>query len=175
MKQDLTVKGATGYEHANTSVKSYVDEFRKNEVICVSLKKLNSYKTELLKECKDSEILEAQKAVDEAKKRLDKLTTNYVLSDSLYLNLQTECLRSAVSEFSRTHNINNFFTWFDTNDKDKQVEIIDTVQKLGSKVSDLHKSFAKGAKVARKKKESIEDLKAQMLELQKKLAEAQKA
>ena len=97
-----------------------------------------------------------------------------MLADTAYCNLQTECVRTAVSEFSRTHNLPNFFSWFDNNGKDKQTSIIDSLQRLGSKLSDLHHKFADGAKVARKKTESITDLQKQIAELQAKLAEAQK-
>lgn len=116
----------------------------------------------------------AKKELESARAKYNKLATKYVLSDTSYCNLQTECVRTAVREFSRTHNLPNFFAWFDNNGKDKQTSIIDSLQRLGSKLSDLHHKFADGEKVARKKTESITDLQKQIAELQAKLAEAQK-
>ena len=101
--------------------------------------------------------------------------TKYVLSDESYCNLQTECVRSAVREYSRKHKLPNFFAWFDNNGKDKQTTIIDSLQSLGSKLCALHHSFASGAKVAKKKSESITDLRKQLAELQAKLEAAQKS
>lgn len=136
------------------------------------LSALNQYKSELLTNCKDSGYLEAKKAFEAAKAALKKLENKVILGNELYLNLQTECVRTAVSEFSHTHKLAAFFAWFDNNGKDEQTAIIDTPQKLGSKLKALHDSFASGSKVARKKKASVDELQAQILELQKKLAEA---
>ena len=97
-----------------------------------------------------------------------------MLSDESYCNLQTEVVRSAVSEFSRKHKLPNFFTWFDNNGKDKQTTIIDSLQRLGSKLCSLHQAFSSGAKVAKKKSESITALRKPLAELQAKLAAAQK-
>lgn len=155
--------------------KKYVAEISANENVVLSLSALNQYKSELLTNCKDSEYLEAKKAFEAAKAALKKLENKVILGNELYLNLQTECVRTAVSEFSHTHKLPNFFAWFDKNGKDEQTKIIDTPQKLGSKLKDLHDSFAAGSKVARKKKASVDELQAQILELQKKLAEAQGA
>lgn len=135
---------------------------------------LNSYRKKLLSETTDSGLVAAKKELENARAKYNKLATEYVLADTAYCNLQTECVRTAVSEFSRTHNLPNFFSWFDNNGKDKQTSIIDSLQRLGSKLSDLHHKFADGAKVARKKTESITDLQKQIAELQAKLAEAQK-
>ena len=139
-----------------------------------SLDVLNSYRKKLLSETTDSELIAAKKELESARAKYNKLATKYVLADTAYCNLQTECVRAAVSEFSRTHNLPNFFAWFDNNGKDKQTNIIDSLQRLGSKLADLHHKFADGAKVARKKSESISDLQKQIAELQAKLAAAQK-
>lgn len=167
-------KGAQGYEHTSTKVAAYVSECKKSAVLSQSLEVLNSYRKKLLSECNDKEIIEAKKVLETARANYNKLATKYVLSDSSYCNLQTECVRTAVSEFSRTHNLPNFFTWFDNNGKDKQTSIIDSLQRLGSKLSDLHHKFVGGAKVAKKKSETITDLQKQIAELQAKLAAAQK-
>lgn len=167
-------KGAQGYEHASTKVASYVIECKKSVVLSQSLEVLNSYRKKLLSECNDKEIVEAKKALETARANYNKLATKYVLSDTDYCNLQTECVRAAVSEFSRTHNLPNFFAWFDNNGKDKQTNIIDSLQRLGSKLSDLHRKFVGGAKVAKKKSETITDLQKQIADLQAKLAATQK-
>ena len=171
---DKEIKGATGYEHMSTKVATYVSECKKSVVLAQSLDVLNSYRKKLLSECTDSELVTAKKELEEARVKYNKLATNYVLSDSAYCNLQTECVRAAVSEFSRNHNLPNFFAWFDNNGKDKQTSIIDSLQRLGSKLSDLHHKFVGGAKVAKKKAESISDLQKQIAELQAKLSAAQK-
>jgi hypothetical protein len=172
--KELSVKCAQGYEHTSTKVASYVAECKGSAVLAQSLEVLNSYRKKLLSECKDSEVVSAKKELEVAKERYNKLATKYVLSDESYCNLQTECVRSAVSEFSRSHKLPNFFAWFDSNGKDKQTTIIDSLQRLGSKLCSLHQSFASGAKVAKKKSESIADLQKQIAELQAKLAAAQK-
>ena len=174
MKEDLTEKGAQGYEHTSTKVASYVSECKKSAALAQSLDVLNSYRKKLLSETTDSELLSAKKELDSARAKYKKLATNYVLSDESYCNLQTEVVRSAVSEYSKKHNLPNFFAWFDNNGKDKQTSIIDSLQRLGSKLCALHQSFASGAKVAKKKSESISDLQKQIAELQAKLAAAQK-
>ena len=73
-----------------------------------------------------------------------------------------------MSEYSKKHKLPNFFVWFDNNNKDVQTTIIDSLQRLGSKLCALHQSFASGAKVAKKKSESISDLQKQIAELQAK-------
>lgn len=171
---NLEEKGTKGYEHASTKVASYVTECKGSEVLAQSLEVLNSYRKKLLSECKDNEVIEAKKALDVARAKYNKLATNYVLSDESYCNLQTEVVRSAVREYSRKHKLTNFFTWFDNNGKDKQTTIIDSLQRLGSKLCALHQAFASGAKVAKKKSESISDLRKQLEELQAKLEAAQK-
>ena len=172
--KELEVKGAIGYDHTSAKVATYVSECKKSAVLAQSLDVLNSYRKKLLSECTDSEIVSAKKELEAARTKYNKLATKYVLSDTAYCNLQTECVRTAVSEFSRTHNLPAFFAWFDTNGKDKQTSIIDSLQRLGSKLSDLHHKFVGGAKVAKKKAETITDLQAQIAELQAKLAAAQK-
>lgn len=172
--KELLEKGAQGYEHASTKVASYVNECKGSAVLAQSLEVLNSYRKKLLSECKDNEVVSAKKELDAARERYNKLATRYVLSDESYCNLQTECVRSAVREFSRKHKLPNFFTWFDSNGKDVQTTIIDSLQRLGSKLCALHQTFASGAKVAKKKSESISDLQKQIAELQAKLAAAQK-
>lgn len=172
--KELSVKGAQGYEHASTKVASYVTECKGSAVLAQSLKVLNSYRKKLLSECTDSEVVSAKKELEKARAKYNKLATNYVLSDESYCNLQTECVRSAVSEFSRKHKLPNFFAWFDNNNKDVQTTIIDSLQRLGSKLCSLHQAFSSGAKVAKRKSESITDLQKQIAELQAKLAEAQK-
>ena len=102
--------------------------------------------------------------------KYNKLATAYVLGDESYSNLQTECVRAAVSEFSHTHNIPRFFQWFNDNGKDEQTTIIDSVQRLGSKLAALHTSFASGSKVARKQKANEEDLTERIAQLQAELA-----
>ena len=172
--KELSEKGALGYEHASTKVASYVTECKSSEVLSQSLEVLNSYRKKLLSECKDNDVIEAKKALESARAKYNKLATKYVLSDESYCNLQTECVRSAVREYSRKHKLPNFFTWFDTNGKDVQTTIIDSLQRLGSKLCSLHQAFASGAKVAKKKSESTSDLRKQLEELQAKLEAAQK-
>lgn len=172
--KELSEKGAQGYEHVSTKVASYVTECKGSAVLAQSLDVLNSYRKKLLSECTDKDIIEAKKALESARAKYNKLATNYVLSDESYCNLQTEVVRSAVSEFSRKHKFPNFFKWFDDNGKDKQTTIIDSLQRLGSKLCALHQAFASGAKVAKKKSESISDLRKQLEELQAKLEAAQK-
>lgn len=172
--KDLEMKGAQGYEHVSTKVVSYVNECKGSAVLVQSLEVLNSYRKKLLSECKDSEVVSAKKELEIARAKYNKLATNYVLSDESYCNLQTECVRSAVSEFSRRHKLPSFFKWFDDNGKDTQTSIIDSLQRLGSKLCSLHQAFASGAKVAKKKSESITDLQKQIAELQARLAAAQK-
>ena len=174
MKEDLNVKGAQGYEHTSTKVASYVTECKKSATLAQCLDVLNSYRKKLLSETTNSDLVAAKKELESARAKYNKLATKYVLSDESYCNLQTEVVRSAVSEFSRTHNLPNFFAWFDNNGKDKQTSIIDSLQRLGSKLCALHQAFASGAKVAKKKSESISDLQKQIAELQAKLAAAQK-
>lgn len=172
--EELSVRGAQGYEHVSTKVASYVAECQGSAVLVKSLRVLNSYRKKLLSECTDSEVVSAKKELDRARARYNKLATNYVLSDESYCNLQTECVRSAVSEFSHKRRLPNFFAWFDNNNKDVQTTIIDSLQRLGSKLCSLHQAFSSGARVARRKSESISDLQKQIAELQAKLAEAQK-
>ena len=174
MEKDLTVKGAQGYEHTNTKVASYVTECKKSATLAKCLDVLNSYRKKLLSECNNKEVVEARKALEVARANYNKLATKYVLSDSDYCNLQTEVVRSAVSEYAKKHKLPNFFAWFDNNNKDVQTNIIDSLQRLGSKLCALHQSFASGAQVAKKKSESITDLRKQLAELQAKLAAAQK-
>ena len=168
------IKGAQGYEHTSTKVAAYVSECKKSAVLSQSLEVLNSYRKKLLSETTDSGLVAAKKELENARAKYNKLATEYVLADTAYCNLQTECVRTAVSEFSRTHNLPNFFSWFDNNGKDKQTSIIDSLQRLGSKLCSLHQAFSSGAKVAKKKSESITDLQKQIAELQAKLAAAQK-
>ena len=171
---DKETKGAQGYEHTSTKVASYVSECKKSVVLSQSLDVLNSYRKKLLSEATDSELVKAKKELEAARAKYNKLATNYVLSDTAYCNLQTEVVRSAVSEYSKKHKLPNFFAWFDNNNKDVQTTIIDSLQRLGSKLCALHQAFASGAKVAKKKSESISDLQKQIAELQAKLAAAQK-
>ena len=172
--KELSEKGAIGYEHASTKVASYVKECKGSAVLEQSLEVLNSYRKKLLSECTDKEVVEAKKALEIARAKYNKLATNYVLSDESYCNLQTEVVRSAVSEFSRRHKLPNFFKWFDDNGKDNQTSIIDSLQRLGSKLCALHQAFSSGAKVAKKKSESITDLQKRIAELQAKLEAAKK-
>jgi hypothetical protein len=174
MKEDLTVKGAQGYEHVSTKVASYVTECKSSATLSQCLEVLNSYRKKLLSECTNNEVVEAKKALDNARANYNKLATKYVLSDSDYCNLQTEVVRSAVSEYSKKHKLPNFFAWFDNNNKDVQTTIIDSLQRLGSKLCALHQAFASGNKVAKKKSETISDLQKQIADLQAKLAAAQK-
>lgn len=174
MKEDLTAKGAQGYEHGSTKVAAYVKECKESAILVESLETLNDYRKKLLSECNNKEVIEARKALEVARANYNKLATKYVLSYSDYCNLQTEVVRSAVSEYSKKHKLPNFFVWFDNNNKDVQTTIIDSLQRLGSKLCALHQSFASGAKVAKKKSESISDLQKQIAELQAKLAAAQK-
>ena len=174
MKEDLTVKGAQGYEHVSTKVASYVTECKSSATLSQCLEVLNSYRKKLLSECTNNEVVEAKKALDNARANYNKLATKYVLSDSDYCNLQTEVVRSAVSEYSKKHKLPNFFAWFDNNNKDVQTTIIDSLQRLGSKLCALHQAFASGHKVAKKKSETISDLQKQIADLQAKLAAAQK-
>lgn len=174
MKEDLSVRGAQGYEHSNAKVAGYVSECKGSAILAQSLNVLNSYRKKLLSVCEDSEVVSAKKELEAAKERYNELATKYVLSDESYCNLQTECVRSAVSEYSKKHKLPNFFVWFDTNGKDVQTTIIDSLQRLGSKLCALHQAFVSGNKVAKKKSETISDLQKRIADLQAKLAEAQK-
>lgn len=174
MKEDLTVKGTQGYEHNNTKVANYVSECKGNAILAESLDTLNNYRKKLLNECSNKEVVEAKKTLDNARANYNKLATKYVLSDSDYCNLQTQVVRSAVNEYSKKHKLPNFFAWFDNNNKDVQTTIIDSLQRLGSKLCALHQAFASGNKVAKKKSETISDLQKQIADLQAKLAAAQK-
>lgn len=171
---DKETKGAQGYEHTSTKVASYVSECRKSAVLSQSLDVLNSYRKKLLSETTDSELVAAKKELESARTKYNKLATKYVLSDSDYCNLQTEVVRSAVNEYSKKHKIPTFFSWFDANGKDVQTTIIDSLQRLGSKLCALHQSFASGNKVVRKKTETKSELQKRIEELQTQLAELQK-
>lgn len=149
--------------------KKYVAEISANGNVVDSLATLNAYKSELLSTSKDADLLKAAKALDAAKIAYRKAANSVVLGDDLYLNLQKECVRTAVSEFAHTHKLAAFFAWFDENGKDEQSVIIDTPQKLGSSLKSLHDSFVSGSKVARKKKASIDELRAQLAAKQKEL------
>lgn len=153
-----------------SNVSSYVSECKENATIVASLEVLNDYRKTLLSECTNNEVVAARKELETARSKYNKLATAYVLGDESYSNLQTECVRAAVSEFSHTHNIPRFFQWFNDNGKDEQTTIIDSVQRLGSKLAALHTSFASGSKVARKQKASEEDLTERIAQLQAELA-----
>ena len=153
-----------------SNVSVYVSECKENATIVASLEVLNDYRKTLLSECKDDAVVAARKELDAARNKFNKLATKYVLSNSDYCNLQTECVRAAVSEFSHTHNLPRFFQWFNDNGKEEQTTIIDSVQRLGSKLASLHSSFASGSKVARKQKASEEDLTERIAELHAQLA-----
>ena len=141
--------------------KTYVNEIKASEKNLNALAVLNSYKSALLKESKDAELLEATKTLEAAKVAYNKAANKVVLGDDTYNKLQTESVRTAVSEFCHAHKLPTFARWFDENGKDTQIDIIDTPQKLGSHLKALHDSFAKGAKVARKKAKTIDELKAE--------------
>lgn len=149
----------------NMETKAYVSEIKDSAKCSVALEVLNAYKVALLKESKNSKLLEAAKALEAAKVAYQKAANNVVLGDSEYNNLQTECVRAAVSEFSHAHKLPNFVTWFEDNEKDTQTAIIDTPQKLGSHLKSMHDSFTKGAKVARKRAKTARDLRAEALAL----------
>lgn len=153
-----------------SNVSAYVAECKENATIVASLEVLNDYRKALLSECTNKEVVAARKEMEEARSKYNKLATAYVLGDTSYCNLQTECVRAAVSEFSHTHNVPRFFQWFNDNGKDEQTSIIDSVQRLGSKLASLHTSFASGSKVARKQKANEEDLTERIAELQAQLA-----
>lgn len=153
-----------------SNVATYVAECKENATIVASLEVLNDYRKALLSECTNKEVVAARKALEEARSKYNKLATAYVLGEASYCNLQTECLRAAVSEFSHTHNLPRFFQWFNDNGKDEQTTIIDSVQRLGSKLASLHTSFASGSKVARKQKASEDDLTERIAQLQAELA-----
>lgn len=153
-----------------SNVATYVAECRENATIVASLEVLNDYRKSLLNECTANEVVAARKELDAARAKYNKLATAYVLGDSTYCNLQTECVRAAVSEFSHSHNVPRFFQWFNDNGKDEQTSIIDSAQRLGSKLASLHSSFASGSKVARKQKASEEDLAERIAKLQAELA-----
>lgn len=174
MKEDLTINCAQGYDHVSTKVSSYVSECKSSSTLSQCLDVLNSYRKKLLSECIDKEVLDAKKSLDIARSNYNKLATKYVLSDTDYCNLQTEVVRSAVHEYSKKHKLPNFFAWFDNNNKDVQTTIIDSLQRLGSKLSSLHQAFSSGNKVAKKKSDTITDLQKQIADLQAKLAAAQK-
>ena len=149
-----------------SNVSAYVAECKENATIVASLEVLNDYRKALLSECTNKEVVAARKEMEETRSKYNKLATAYVLGEASYCNLQTECVR----EFSHTHNVPRFFQWFNDNGKDEQTSIIDSVQRLGSKLASLHTSFASGSKVARKQKASEEDLTERIAELQAQLA-----
>lgn len=153
-----------------SNVATYVAECKENATIVASLEVLNDFRKTLLSECTNNDVVAARKALEEARSKYNKLATAYVLSEESYCNLQTECVRAAVSEFSHTHNVPRFFQWFNDNGKDEQTTIIDSVQRLGSKLATLHTSFASGSKVARKQKASEDDLTERIAQLQAELA-----
>lgn len=154
-----------------SNVSLYVLECKENATIVASLKVLNDYRKTLLSECTANDVVTARKELEAARSKYNKLATAYVLGDASYCNLQTECVRAAVSEFSHTHNMPRFFQWFNDNGKDEQTSIIDSVQRLGSKLASLHTSFASGSKVvARKQKASEEGLAERIAQLQSELA-----
>ena len=153
-----------------SNVSSYVSECKENATIVASLEVLNDYRKTLLSECTANDVVTARKELEAARSKYNKLATAYVLSTEGYCNLQTECVRAAVSEFSHKHNVPRFFQWFNDNGKDGQISIIDSAQKLGSKLAALHKSFASGSKVARKQKANEKDLTERIAELQAQLA-----
>lgn len=154
-----------------SNVATYVAECKENATIVASLEVLNDYRKALLSECTNNEVVAARKELEAARSKYNKLATAYVLGDTSYRNLQTECVRAAVSEFSHTHNVQRFFQWFNDNGKDEQTSIIDSVQRLGSKLASLHTSFASGSKVARKQKASSEeDITERIAQLQAELA-----
>lgn len=153
-----------------SNVSSYVSECKENATIVASLEVLNDYRKTLLSECTANDVVTARKELEAARSKYNKLATAYVLGDVNYSNLQTECVRAAVSEFSHTHNVPRFFQWFNDNGKDEQTTIIDSVQRLGSKLASLHTSFASGSKVARKQKANEEDLTERIAQLQAELA-----
>lgn len=153
-----------------SNVSAYVAECKENATIVASLEVLNDYRKTLLSECTNKEVAAARKELEAARSKYNKLATAYVLGDESYSNLQTECVRAAVSEFSHTHKLPRFFQWFNDNGKDKQTTIIDSVQRLGSKLASLHTSFASGSKVARKQKANEEDITERIAELQAQLA-----
>jgi hypothetical protein len=148
--------------------KQYVAEIEKSAKVAESLAALNAYKVSTIRESKDAELIAAQNELAKARENYKKVVNNVMLADELYNNLQTECVRLAVSEFAHTHNCLNFAVWFDANDKDIQTSVIDTPAKLGAKIKELHENFAKGAKVARKKSATKAELAE---ELQRRLAE----
>lgn len=135
-----------------------------------SLDVLNAYKVALLRSSNDPQLKDAAKDLEAAKVAYQKAANKVVLGDDTYNKLQTECVRAAVSEFSHTHNLPKFGIWFDDNGKDTQINIIDTPQKLGSHLKSLHDSFTKGAKVARKKARTIDELKAEAAAILAKVA-----
>lgn len=153
-----------------SNVSAYVAECKENATIVASLEVLNDYRKALLSECKADDVVSARKELEAARSKYNKLATAYVLGDASYRNLQTECVRAAVCEFSHTHNVPRFFQWFNDNGKDVQTTIIDSVQRLGSKLAAFHASFASGSKVARQQKASEEDLTERIAELQAQLA-----
>lgn len=147
-------------------IKDYVGEILKSRKTPEVLATLNAYKSELLKESKDSKLVEAAKALEAAKLAYKRESTRIVLADKGYNELQTTAVRTTVSEFAHTHNLPAFFSWFDANGKDAQNGIIDTPQKLGSHLKSLHASFAAGNKAAKKKKATLSELQARMTALQ---------
>ncbi len=148
--------------------KLYVSEVENSAKVAESLSALNAYKVSTIRESQNAELIAAQNELAKARENYKKVVNNVMLTDNLYNNLQTECVRLAVSEFAHKHNCKNFAVWFDENGKDKQVSVIDTPAKLGAKVKELHENFTKGTKVARKKAATKAELAE---ELAKRLAE----
>ena len=154
-------------------IKDYVGEIIKSGKTPEVLATLNAYKSELLKESRDSKLVEAAKVLEAAKVAYKRESTRVVLADKGYNDLQTVAVRTTVSEFAHAHNLPAFFSWFENNGKDTQDGIIDTPQKLGSHLKSLHDSFAAGNKVAKKKKATLTELQAQMAALQAQMAALQ--
>lgn len=166
----LLIERKNNMTNNKLNVSAYVAECKENATIVASLEALNDYRKALLSECTAPDVVAARKELEAARSKYNKLATAYVLGEESYCNLQTECVRAAVSEFSHTHNVPRFFQWFNDNGKDEQTTIIDSVQRLGSKLASLHTSFASGSKVARKQKASEEDLTERIAQLQAQLA-----
>ena len=148
--------------------KQYVAEIEESAKVAESLAILNAYKVSTIRESKDAGLIAAQTELSKARENYKKVVNNVMLADELYNNLQTECVRLAISEFAHKHNCKNFALWFDENGKDIQTSVIDTPARLGAKVKELHENFAKGAKIARKKAATKAELAE---ELQRRLAE----
>lgn len=139
--------------------------------MCDNLFAAAALRRALLSESNNKELKAAAAALEAARAAYNKVATAVVLLDSDYNAAQTAIVRAAVHEWARLHKAAAFARWFDDNGKDKQTGIIDTPQRLASHLNMLYTSFSSGAKAAKKKKQTADEIKAAIAAKQKELAD----